>query len=26
MIKYDVGCRAEEALYLKEVDEDFFPD
>lgn len=26
MVKYDVGCRAEEALYLKKVDEDFFPD
>jgi restriction system protein len=26
MIKYDVGCRAEETLYLKKVDEDFFPD
>jgi len=26
MIKYDVGCRAEETLYLKKVDEDFFPE
>jgi restriction system protein len=26
MIKYDVGCRAEETLYLKKVDEDFFQD
>ena len=26
MVKYDVGCRAEEVLYLKRVDEDFFPD
>jgi len=26
MIKYDVGCRADEALYLKKIDEDFFPD
>ncbi len=26
MIKYDVGCRAEETLYLKKVNEVFFPD
>jgi restriction system protein len=26
MIKHDVGCRAEETLYLKKVDEDFFPE
>ena len=26
MIKYDVGCRAEETLYLKKVDEDVFAD
>lgn len=25
MIRYDVGVRAEEALYLKKIDEDFFP-
>ncbi len=26
MVRYDVGCRAEETLYVKTVDEDFFPD
>ncbi len=26
MVRYDVGCRAEETLYAKTVDEDFFPD
>ena len=25
MIRYDVGVRVEEALYLKKIDEDFFP-
>ena len=25
MIRYDVGVRIEEALYLKKIDEDFFP-
>jgi len=24
MIRYDVGCKVEEAIYLKKVDEDFF--
>ena len=26
MVRYDIGCRAEETLYVKTVDEDFFPD
>ncbi len=26
MVRYDVGCRVEETLYVKTVDEDFFPD
>lgn len=26
MVRYDVGCHAEEILYVKTVDEDFFPD
>ncbi len=26
MVRYDVGFRAEETLYVKTVDEDFFPD
>lgn len=26
MVRYDVGCRAEEILYLKKLDEDFFPE
>jgi len=26
MIHYNVGCRIEEALHLKRVDEDFFTD
>jgi len=26
MIRYNVGCRIEEALHLKKVDEDFFTD
>ena len=25
MIRHDVGVRVEEALYLKKIDEDFFP-
>jgi restriction system protein len=24
MIRFDVGCRVEETLYLKKLDEDFF--
>jgi restriction system protein len=24
MIRYNVGCRAEETIYIKEVDEEFF--
>ena len=24
MIRYDVGCRVEEVLHIKKVDEDFF--
>ena len=24
MVRYDVGCRVEETLHLKKVDEDFF--
>ena len=24
MIRYNVGCREEEVLYLKKIDEDFF--
>ena len=24
MIRYDVGCRVEDTLYLKKIDEDFF--
>jgi restriction system protein len=26
MIKYDVGVRVEETLFLKKIDEDFFSD
>jgi restriction system protein len=26
MIRYNVGCRIEETLHLKKVDEDFFTD
>jgi len=26
MVRHDVGCRVEETLHLKRVDEDFFPD
>jgi len=26
MIRYNVGCRIEETLHLKKVDEDFFAD
>jgi len=26
MVHYNVGCRVEETLYLRKVDEDFFAD
>ncbi len=26
MVRYNVGCRLEDTLYLKKVDEDFFLD
>ena len=26
MVRYNVGCRVDDTLYIKKVDEDFFPD
>jgi restriction system protein len=26
MVRYDVGCRIEETLHLRKIDEDFFLD